>query len=86
MLSRLKDWLVEKLLGYEPLRAKVTSLDDEGMYLWLTNEGDEENVKETILRAYDEEYNREPNATHVVASSIKEVQKLNKDKLEKMVR
>lgn len=86
MLSSFKNWLIEKLLGYQPLRAKVKELDDEGLYLWLTNKGDEGSVKDTILMAYDEEYNREPQATHIVASSVKEVQKLNKDRLNKMFR
>ena len=85
MFSKLKDWLTRKLLGYEPLRAKVNSLDDEGIYLWICEEGEADSVRETILIAYEEEYNREPNAVHIVAPKVKELEKLNIDKLKKMM-
>lgn len=85
MFSRLRDWLGKKILGYEPLRAKVKELDDEGVFLWIAKEDKADTVRDTIEMAYQKHYNRSPDSTHVVTESIDELEKLDKERLEKLI-
>jgi len=86
MLEELKDYLLEKLLGYRPVKTKVEKIEDKGVYVWIVKtEEDISIVRDKINRTYKENLGEEPKALHIILSDVNEINKFDKDKLERIM-
>ncbi len=84
MISKIKQFLLRKLLGHRPLYEKVMEIeDDKSIYVWITDQ-DTGNVHSTIENAYKEKNGEKPQQSiHIITRNIEDVSKLNYEKLKK---